>query len=82
MQKLEPLPDRAKNQIAEGEVDEASPRPANGEQIVQQPAAQFPFDQDALQLRIDRTFPLDEAAAALQYREKASPKRKVVIVIA
>ena len=40
------------------------------------------IDQDALQLRIDRTFPLDEAAAALQYQEKASPKGKVVIVIA
>jgi NADPH:quinone reductase-like Zn-dependent oxidoreductase len=40
------------------------------------------IDQDALQLRIDRTFPLDEAAAALQYQEKASPKGKAVIVIA
>ena len=40
------------------------------------------IDQDALQLRIDRTFPLDEAAAALQYQEKPSLKGKVVIVIA
>jgi alcohol dehydrogenase len=38
-------------------------------------------DQDALKVNIDRTFPLEQAAQALLYLEKESPRGKVVLAI-
>lgn len=39
-------------------------------------------DEGALRVRVDQTFPLERAGAALHYLEKASPKGKVVLKIA
>jgi NADPH:quinone reductase-like Zn-dependent oxidoreductase len=38
-------------------------------------------DHDALKVNIDRTFPLEQAAQALLYLEKRSPRGKVVLTV-